>query len=212
VARKTSSFRRPVARYKPQPRVLILCEDSKSCLDYLADAARHFRASAEVEIAHCGRTDPIGIVNEAITRLRQYDEVYCAIDRDNHESFSVAEAAAQEFAIRLIASFPCYEFWLLLHFRSTRAPHQSVGALSAGDRMVRTLRNEQGMQDYAKGAATGLFESLRTRLPAARTRAAATLAAALAEGEMNPSTRIHELIALFEKLGTVIAISDPDSR
>jgi hypothetical protein len=94
VARKASSFGRPGARFKPQPQVLILCEDSKSCLDYLADAARHFRAF--VDIAHCGRTDPIGIVNEGITKLRQYDEVYCAIDRDSHESFSAAQAAAKD--------------------------------------------------------------------------------------------------------------------
>jgi hypothetical protein len=178
-------------------------------LNYLADAARHFRA-AQVELAHCGKTDPIGIVKIAITRLRHFDTVYCAIDRDNHESFEDAKAAAKKSGIHLIVSFPCYEFWLLLHFRSTRAPQQTVGALSAGDRMVKTLRGEEGMQDYAKGAVTGLFDRLRTRLPDARARAAATLAAALAEGEMNPSTRIHELIARFEKLGTVVALADPE--
>jgi len=56
------------------------------------------------------------------------------------------------------------------------------------------------MSGYAKGEAEGLFEALLDRLPSARKRAEQVLAEANAEDDMNPSTRMHELIALFESL------------
>ena len=78
MARSPDSFARSKSRFKAQPRVLILCEDSKSCLQYLQNAAHHFRADAEVKIAHCGKTNPDGIVAEAIKQKHLFDHVYCA--------------------------------------------------------------------------------------------------------------------------------------
>ena len=203
VARQASSFARLRPRFKPQARVLVLCEDSKSSLHYLRDAARHFRSYAEVEVTHCGKTDPKGIVAEAAKRRLGFDEVYCAIDRDSHLGFNEALALAAAQKVGVIASYPCYEFWLFLHFCKSRAPYMAAGALSAADRMVRELRLQPGMKDYAKGSFDGLFGLLLTRLPEARQRAAEVLADALQDGEMNPSTRLHELITLFESLGTL---------
>jgi len=122
MGRKASSFARRPAKYKPQPRILILCEDKKSCRTYLQEAAQHFRCRADVEIAHVGRTDPRGIVAEAKSRRADYDSAYCAIDRDAHETFDEAVSnAAKPPAVEVISSHPCYEFWLLLHFRKTRS-------------------------------------------------------------------------------------------
>ena len=78
MARKTSSFARGRAKFKPQPRVLILCEDKKSCRTYLSEGAQHFRCHADVEIAHVGKTDPRNIVAEAKTRHSDYDLVFCS--------------------------------------------------------------------------------------------------------------------------------------
>jgi RloB-like protein len=185
--------------------VLVLCEDSKSCLNYLTDAARHFRSYAEVEIAHCGRTDPKGIVAEASARRRSFDKVYCAIDRDEHDSFDEAFALAERAGVEVIVSYPSYEFWLLLHFRLTRAPHKAVGNLSAGERMVKALRAEPGMAQYQKGGAESHFGALIDRLPVARSRAKTVLDQAMQDEEMNPSTHLHLLIEVLEKLGTLLA-------
>ena len=57
------------------------------------------------------------------------------------------------------------------------------------------------MESYDKGATTSLFEELLARLPLARHRAAEVLADAMGDGGLNPSTRLHELIDLFELLG-----------
>jgi hypothetical protein len=204
MARQPSQFDRKKPRFKPQARVLVLCEDTKSSFQYLKEAAYHFRAYAEVDIAHCGKNDPLSIVAEAVKRQRHFDTVYCAIDRDQHETFDEALilAAANTQKIVVIASYPCYEYWLLLHFRKTRKPYASAGKNSSCDLLVKDLRKEIGMETYAKGESDSIFEKLFGRLPDARLRAKQALSDAISSNEMNPSTRLHELIGRFEQLGT----------
>ena len=202
MARKSSLFERKKPSLKPQTRVLVICEDTKSSLQYLKDAAHHFRAYAEVDIVHCGKNDPLNIVKEAMERQRLFDHVYCAIDRDRHENFDEAlDTVKRNEKISVVASYPCYEFWLLLHFRKTRKPYIGVGKNSSGDLLVKDLCEVVGMENYAKGSSENLFERLIDRLPTARQRAAQVIEDALNEGELNPSTRLHELIQCFEALG-----------
>lgn len=204
MARAQSPFDRKKPRFKQQARVLVLCEDTKSSLRYLLDAAHHFRAHAEVDIVHCGKNDPLNIVAEALRRHPMFDKVYCAIDRDRHEGFdaALALAAANASKVEVIVSYPCYEYWLLLHFRKTRKPYAGVGNHSSGDLLVKDLCKEIGMENYAKGSSENLFDKLVPMLPSARQRAVQVLAEATNENNLNPSTRLHELIALFEQLGT----------
>ncbi len=207
MARSAKSFERKKAKFKTQPRTLVLCEDSKSCLGYLQEAARHFRSYAQIEISHCGKTDPIGIVNEAKKRRHKYDHIFCAIDRDTHHVFDDALETAKATGVEVVASFPSYEFWLLLHFRRTRAPYRAAGASSSADRLIRALREEHGMDNYSKGNPRGLFLTLIPMLPAARQRSIEVLVEAVADGEMNPSTRMHILLDHFEKLGGPLPIT-----
>jgi hypothetical protein len=211
MAKSSSAFVRRAARFRPQPRVLVLCEDSKSSLQYLSDASRHFRSYALVEFAHCGRTDPIGIVEEGIRRSRHFESVFCVIDEDAHESFQAALGMAGDAggAVTIIASYPCYEYWLLLHFRFSRAPVRGVGIQSAGARIVAELRREEGMHRYDKGASDGLFERLLSRLPAAQVNAERALVAAHAEGAMNPSTTMHLLLCRLKELGQLEKLPEP---
>lgn len=207
MARTASSFARPKPRYKPQPRLLVLCEDSKSSRNYLAGAAHHFKSYAQVEIAHCGNTDPMGIVAEAGRRRKSFDTVYCVFDRDAHTHFDAALIAACRAGVEVVPSYPCYEYWLLLHFVFTRAPQTAVGGLSAADRVVRELRGQPGMANYDKGTGQSLFQTLLDRLPAARVRSVRALAEALDAGGMNPSTELHNLIDVLERLGTLETVA-----
>ena len=201
MARLAASFSRGKPRFKPQQRTLVLCEDEKASLQYLKEAAYHFRSYADIEISHCGNTDPLGIVKTAAKRRPQYDAVYCVIDRDSHHGFDAALDLAARHGVEVIASYPCFEFWLLLHCRYSRAPYMPAGELSSADRLLRALRVEPGMEQYAKCDTAGLFVKLLPQLPAARVRAAQALGEANAVGEFNPSTRLHDLIEWFERLG-----------
>lgn len=84
----------------------------------------------------------------------------------------------------------------------TRCPYTGVGKNSACDLVVKSLCDEDDMADYDKSGSEKLFDKLIPRLPNARQRAAQVLQAAASDNELNPSTRIHELIDLFEQLGT----------
>ena len=111
MARSANSFKRHASRYKAQPTVLVICEDSKSGKRYLEDATHHFRVHVVVEISHCGKTDPKGIVVEAMQRERNFDRVFCVIDRDTHENFNEALAlASTSLKTEIIPSYPCLSF------------------------------------------------------------------------------------------------------
>lgn len=208
MGRRAASFNRQKPEFRAQAKVLVLCEDSKSCLNYLEDAARHFRSYADIEIAHCDRTDPLGIVRVAIARKNQYDEIYCAIDRDSHQHFAEALglADAHKEKLDVIVSYPCYEYWLLLHFISNRKPYVAAGGKSAGELLVIDLQKQPGMGKYAKGGGGNVFEQLIDRLPEAIKRADQVLDQALLENALNPSTRLHQLLRKFEELGRVAVL------
>ena len=204
MARQPSRFDRKKPVFKPQPRVLVLCENTKSSLSYLKDAAHHFRAYAEVDFAHCGKNDPLSIVKEAVIRQPKFDAVYCVIDRDQHETFddALTLAAKSPKKVVVIASYPCYEYWLLLHFRKTRRPYISSGKNSSCDLLVKELCKEENMEHYAKGTCKNLFDDLINSLPDARQRAKEVLTEVVDDNSLNPSTRLHELIERLEQLGS----------
>ena len=203
MGRNAASFGRSGYLFKAQPLVLVICEDSKSGKQYLEDARQFFRADVQVKISHCGKTDPKGIVEEAIRQQKSFDKVYCAIDRDTHPGFDEAIVMARaQPKVMVIASFPCFEFWLLLHFGYNNKPYVSEGNKSPGECVVRDLRTYPSMGKYDKGDSESVFVKLGVeRLNVARKNSSLVHADALANGNLNPSTTMHLLIDCFETLG-----------
>ncbi|MDP1638868.1 MAG: RloB family protein [Candidatus Nitrotoga sp.] len=204
MARQPNSFNRAKPRYKPQPTILIICEDSKSGLNYLKDASEHFRVEAQIEILHCGKTHPMGIIEEALERETKFDQVYCVIDRDNQPRFEEAITLAKKSQkVCVIASFPCFEFWLLLHFGHCRKPYSSIGNNSSADLLIKDLCKNSILEQYNKGNEQQIFKLLLgEKFTLARSLSPKVLAEAIAEDNLNPSTRLHILIDIFEKLST----------
>ena len=203
MTRKSEALKRKGPTFKAQPTVLVICEDLQSSRKYFQDVAFHFRI--KVDVTHCGKTDPKNIVIEAIRNKNKYDHVFCAIDRDTHETFDEAMRLIRaEPKITPIVSYPCFEYWLLLHFGPCRKPYASSGNRSAADNLIEDLRTYEGMENYAKGEVKDLFKSLRgSKFQEARKQGPLMLNAAIADDELNPSTRLHELIAFFEKISTL---------
>ncbi|MBS4050704.1 RloB family protein [Methylomonas rivi] len=201
MARNAASFKRSKPRFLPQPTVLVICEDSKSGKRYLEDASVHFRVKVQVEITHCGKTDPLNIVKEALSRQGKFDRVFCVIDRDTHANFIEALSLAKTSKkVETITSYPCFEFWLLLHFGFSRKPYTSVGKYSAAELLIKDLRAYPGFENYDKGKDQNIFILLIDRLADAHRFASNALIQAIDSGEMNPSTRLHQLISYFETL------------
>jgi hypothetical protein len=213
MGRAVSRFSRSNPRYQPQKRTLILCEDSKSTVTYLKDAAHFYRSYAQVEILHPEDTNPKAIVVRGIHDLetKQFDRVFCVIDRDKHEHFKEALdlARTRPNDLTVIASYPCMELWYLLHFSRSRRPFAPAGKKSACDALIVQLKNTNPLfSDYAKSDTEGLFDRLKWRIDDAKRNAASVLAQAVTEGEMNPSTELHKLIEELDSLGNLSPISN----
>lgn len=201
MGRTTASFQRRNPRFIAKAKVFIICEDSKSSKTYLEDAKKHFDIDAKVEVAHVGKTDPLGIVTTAIDRMGEYERIYCVIDRDTHPNFIAAVNLCSQYErIELVISYPCFEYWIMLHFQENRKAFGMAGKKSPGAQMIGELKKIDEMGGYDKGAVTGLFGKLLDRLPPAVERATRILDDAIQVNQMNPSTRMHELLQAFEVL------------
>ncbi|MDY0978181.1 RloB family protein [Massilia sp. CFBP9012] len=207
MGRGASSFRRREASFVQQPKVLVICEDTTSGKKYLNDAKVHFRANALIDVANVGHTDPRGIVEKAIERQAKYDNLYCVIDRDTHPTFDEAmRLAGNQPKIEMIVSYPCFEYWLYLHFKYSRRAYANAKGLSPGQNMLRELKRIKEMAFYEKGDNLDLFEKLLPRLKDAKDNAIRAEREAADVGEPNPSTKLHFLLDRFEQLGTPKAV------
>ena len=200
--RQHVSRRRP--EREPYDRVLIVCEGSKTEPKYFQGLVdRHRLSTANIVVTGIGEA-PTQIVQRA-KELRQkeqslgekYDSVYCVFDRDEHSSFDQACAVANESNLKLARSWPCFEFWLLLHFRFTRAPYTRSGRRSPAENCIHDLRIK--LPAYNK-AMRGIFADLECYLEDAKKNARLALADAVTTNECNPSTEIHELVCYLQSL------------
>ena len=194
--------RRPTR--EPYDRVLIVCEGERTEPLYLGDLADDYRLStANFKIVGRG-ADPKTVVREAIEQLRRennlgenFDRVYCVFDRDEHATFLEASNEARASGLMLARSWPCFEFWLRLHFGFTRRPYTPSGGKSAAQNCVDELR--RFIPGYEK-AAEGVFFELKDRLEAAKVNATRALEDAHAAGDRNPCTEVHELVHYLQSL------------
>ena len=190
-------------------RHLIVCEDSKSGADYL----RSFKVPAAfVEVVvEGGAGNTCGVVERALA-LRQtaisarqpYSHVWCVFDRDSfppkdfNKAFELARARGNE-NVRIIWSNECIELWYLLHFdfRMTSIDrHELLRLISQPTRLGKK---------YDKGD-TSVFDLLKDKTETAirnARRLLATYGDDLNPERDNPSTKVHELVIVLQKLQEV---------
>ena len=187
------------------PRVLVVCEGEHTEPHYFNALKDHLRLNTLVVKGTAG-VDPRTLVETATKEARRetrlgerYDFVYCVFDRDTHPQFEEASKVAQDRKFRLARSWPCFEYWLLLHFEFSRAPYMPKRNVSPCDDCIRNLRKH--LPDYGKGDRT-TFEALQPRLEAAIANAKKGLVDAEGTNEKNPSTEVHKLVEHLHALAT----------
>jgi hypothetical protein len=117
----------------PLPRILIVCEGTRTEPGYFNELRHTERIPIDLEIRRGGV--PKTLVERAVelknaakkdAKTRQdvnllYDEVWCVFDIDEHPAVPDAKQQARDNGIELAISNPCFELWILLHFRDQRA-------------------------------------------------------------------------------------------
>lgn len=192
--------------------VLIVCEGEKTEPYYFKDLIRMEKlSSVNISVIPSNGSDPVSVVDTAIEKREQqakylsFDAIYCVIDRDKHPNFNQAIDKAKANDIKIIVSYPSFEYWYICHFDFYRSSIVPTGNKSAGNNCVSILNQywkKVFKKDYAKNQ-DGLYALLLDRLEVAIKNAQNGLKQAQGEGELNPSTQVYELVDYLRKIKTV---------
>jgi hypothetical protein len=115
----------------PKPIILIVCEGEKTEKQYFLGferACRNSRVKIEVAQEHGVPRTLVEIAKEYKREAEEkaareedenlaYDSVWCVFDIDKHPNVADSKEMARDNGIDLAISNPCFELWLLLHFR-----------------------------------------------------------------------------------------------
>ncbi|MGH3278223.1 MAG: RloB family protein [Trebonia sp.] len=130
---QTRSLKRKVATRQPRKTLVVFCEGEKTEPQYLLALRQEpfVKDAAAVDIqVETGRGGavPLTLVTLAVAARAksaaeeaEIDEFWCVFDVEwprNHPHLSEAIAKARASDIRLAISNPCFELWLILHYRN----------------------------------------------------------------------------------------------
>lgn len=193
-------------------RILIVCEGQKTEPYYFEAFKSDYRDQLKAIEIRSAPTAPISNVEMAEKLYREdlssvagdkslaYAAVYCVFDRDAHPSFAKAnakiaalKAGKSKLPIHGAVSYPCFEFWLILHFQFSRSPFAKTGNKSIGDIAKKELTKYPGFKSYIEREPNA-YALTKEKLREGIKHSKRALKAALDVGELNPSTRIHELV------------------
>jgi hypothetical protein len=207
-------------------KILIISEDEKSFLNYSKklllnclgsyrscnkNKIKHPKHSSEffkmqlenkvfieIEVRHCGKSNPLGIINHAKEESKNYEKIYCVFDwvsrGGDKTGYNQAISCKVNDNIKKIVSVPAYEFWLLLHFSNSSAGYKK------NDELIRKLEQlvskELGKKfEYNKSELSEeLFELLNKKFETAIENAKKIEKSNRQTNTKNPSTTIHHLI------------------
>lgn len=217
--RQQKQLERKQGRRASYDRILIVSEGSKTEPNYFHEIRAAYSlhtAHMEVRPSELG-TAPIQVVQYAQVlfengdrhknlQRRAFEKVYAVFDRDDHDSYHEAlrlaasldgklrNDAKQPVVFQAIASVPCFELWLLLHFEDIQAPLHR-------DEVMRRLKSH--IPEYDKSAGNA-FAITRTHLSVASQRAERLAARFNAhkdpDKDSEPFTAIVELVKLLTTL------------
>lgn len=205
--RKLGTHKRKMARRDPYDMVLIVCEGEKTEPNYFRALIDNLQLNtANVKIAdNTAGSSPLSVVKFAIKEYRknrEYDNVFCVIDKDQHPSYLEAldivrrARLGKKHSIHTITSVPCFEFWVLLHFKYTTKNYYT-GHGSICSKVIDDLK--QYIPGYEKGD-KGTFKTLIANLETAITNARKISKYCDDIDTDNPSTKIHDLILYLQNL------------
>lgn len=181
-------------------RYLIVCEDSKSSLDYLK-AFEIPPDFAEI-VTEGGAGNTVSVVEKGIEKKEEaehagnpYAHIWCVFDRDEHplDRYRRAFQLAQKHNdLSVVWANESFELWYLLHFcyRDT-----AIGRAEINREISKPDRLNRKYEKFDKA----MFESLKDRTQTA-IRNAERLSTFNRSQFDNPSTNVHTLVRELAQL------------
>lgn len=204
--KSASSFERRGGTKPAGKRYLIVCEGSKTEPNYFRELRHDLRIrTATIEICgeECG-SDPVSVYEYAVSVVEKekgakYDAVYCVVDKDDHKNLdeALAKIAAKGEGFVAVLSYPCFEYWLLLHFVLHRNAFVKTATKSIGGVVISELKKHDAI--YSKGT-KGTWLRYKPFLQTAIDNAVEIKKISDRSENPNPSTNMHELVGLLASL------------
>ena len=122
-------MRRSVGFREPAKNILIAAEGPTEVKYFKGLAERNI--NLRITAVSDTKTKPYQIVDYCKVKMKEYgidlkkgDVAFSVFDVDNNslEDLIRAVRKAEEYGIRIVVSNPCFEIWLLLHFREHQIP------------------------------------------------------------------------------------------
>ena len=188
--------RRKVATRTAYEVVLIVCEGLTEVTYFDNYKSKLKTFGIEVKAISDEHNDPIGIVKDAIKKLKEEkaEHTWCVFDRDHHTQHQLNQAKqlAEKNKIHIAFSNPCFEIWLLLHFKYSSAPYRNY------DELEKALKQIPELSSYQKE--TCYFNKLLPLWQTAVKNSKKLILEHKTSGNSqysvnsNPSTSIHEVV------------------
>ena len=207
---RTDTRRKGQSQKSAGQTVLIVCEGTKTELNYFKELRREYKLQAvhavEVTAGSSGRNAK-NILHDAKKRYKvskekgdAFDRVYCVFDQDDEMG---ANTGFREVIVEIdkmtdfyaAYSVPSFEFWLLLHF-----PPYSRPSCLTPKQVFDHLQKVYPQYDKKR---VGIFLELHDKLDQALGHADRCNKEAEECGEDNPSTQIHNLVRFLQELRDV---------
>lgn len=148
---RSGPVKRPYRPKERKRRFLLYCEGEKTEPSYFDGLVRFLRSSLIQIVIGDKQADPKGLVElamahrerarKAASRQRDdsllFNEVWCVFDVDQHTRLPGAIQKAAAASIDLAISNPCFELWILIHFREQWAFITGADAQAAVRRFIR---------------------------------------------------------------------------
>ncbi|MEZ0542648.1 RloB family protein [Fibrella arboris] len=107
------------------------------------------------------KTDAIGLIKEAQSRLDDFDEVWAVFDKDGYtkhkEAFEEANKIINGKKINVAFSSIAFEQWVLLHFEKCST------AFGKSENIVHKLNADNYFQDYSKKANVDIYPVIKDK-------------------------------------------------
>ena len=196
-----SSFRgRKRGVREPRNTLHIVCEGEKTERLYFENY-RTSENNVRVIPVKCSHTDAIGIVKFAITKIKRGDYsvkgnngVICVFDRDANEEVNLAKAfkKARTAKIKMCLSNPRFELWFLLHYEYDNQPFTKEKLES---RLEKHIPNYVKNKDYYGELLSKRENAIKNADKLNEYHLSNDVS--LESVKSNPSTQVHEVIALI---------------
>lgn len=105
------------------------------------------------------KSDAIGLINEAIERINEFDELWVVFDKDGYTKHKEAFELAESNGINVCFSSISFETWVLLHFELNSNPFEK----SANIINDKFINNEKYFENYSKSGDLSIFPYLEDK-------------------------------------------------